>query len=235
MFCGAEENERSPSKRNSEKQYKKNKKPCGIAKGSKQQGNASKPAGNKTKTKTNLTKGGKQYTLLGGSVGENEGGNLKHPPSIPTNGEVTGEESGLDDQRNEVHPQERPSSSAATSLQSETSNDSYHGEELHPASGDTLSPEHEEREVRYYESEEQEDDGNSDVEHDGYEEDEDDDFLDGEPAVYNNDFTSGDVVGDGRSDAAASDCGSGDVDMASSGVVPAKNLQRSEDGQVVLL
>ena len=90
-----------------------------------------------------------------------------------------------------------------------------------------------------YESEEQEDDGNSDVEHDGYEEDEDDDFLDGEHAGYNNDFTRGDldcdVVGDVRSDAAASGCGSGDVDMASSGVVPAKNLQRSEDGQVVLL
>ena len=228
-----------PPKETQKNKTRKNKKPSGIAKGSKQQGNASKPAGNKTKTKTNLTKGGKQYTLLGGSVGENEGGNLKHPPSIPTNGEVTGEESGLDDQRNEVHPQEGPLLSAATSLQSETSNDSYHGEELNPASGDTLSPEHEEREVRNYESEEQEDDGNSDVEHDGYEEDEDDDFLDGEHAVYNNDFTSGDldcdVVGDVRSDAAASDCGSGDVDMASSGVVPAKNLQRSEDGQVVLL
>ena len=76
------------------------------------------------------------------------------------------------------------------------------------------------------------------MEHDGYEEDEDDDFLDGEPAVFNNDFTSGDldcdVVGDVRSDAAGSGCGSGDVDMAS-GVVPAKNLQRSEDGLVVLL
>ena len=106
-------------------------------------------------------------------------------------------------------------------------------EELNPTSGDTLSPEHEEREVRNYESEEQEDDGNSDVEHDGYEEDEDDDFLDGEPAVYNNDFTicdlDCDVVGDIRSGAAASGCGSGDVDIASSGVVPAKNLQRSED------
>ena len=76
------------------------------------------------------------------------------------------------------------------------------------------------------------------MEHDGYEEDEDDDFLDGEPVVYNNDFTSGDldcdVVGDVRGDAAESGCGSGDVDMTSSGVVPAKNLQRSEDGQVVL-
>ena len=117
----------------------------------------------KLKTKTNLTKGGKQYTLLGESVGQNEGGNLKHPARVPTNKEVTGEESGLDDQRNEVHLQEGSLSSAATSLQSETSNDSYHGEELNPASGDTLSPEHEEREVRNYESEEQEDDGNSDV------------------------------------------------------------------------
>ena len=144
----------------------------------------------------------------------------------------------MDDQRNEVHPQERPLSSAATSLQSETSNDSYRGEELHPLSGDTLSPEHEEREVRNSESEEQEDDGNSDVEHDGYEEDEDDDFLDGEPADYNNDLTSGDVdcdvVGDVRSYVATSGCGS-DVDMTSSGVMPTKNLQRSEDGQVVLL
>ena len=47
--------------------------------------------------------------------------------------------------------------------------------------------------MRSSESEEQEDDENSDVEHDGYEEDEDDDFLDGEPADYDNDFTSGDV------------------------------------------
>ena len=123
-----------PPKETQKNKTRKNKKPSGIAKGSKQQGN-------ETKTKTNLTKGGKQYTLLGGSVGENEGGNLKHPARVPTNKEVTGEESGLDDQRNEVH----------------------------------------------------------------------------------------------RSDAAASGCGSGDVDMASSGVVPAKNLQRSEDGQVVLL
>ena len=200
-------------------------------------GNASKPAGSKTKTKTNLTKGGKQYTLLGGSLGEDEGGNLKHAPSIPTNGEVTGEESGLDEQSNEVHPLGGPISSANL-LQSETNNDSYRGEELNPASGDTLSPEHEEREVRNYESEEQEDDGNSDVEHDGYEEDEDDDFLDGEPADYNNDFTSGDidcdVASDVKSDAAASGCNR-DVDVACSGVVPAKNLQRSEDGQVVLL
>ena len=120
----------------------------------------------------------------------------------------------------------------------EKNNDSYRGQELNPASREKLSSEHEEREVRNYGSEEQEDDGNSDVEHDRYEEDEDDDFLDGEPADYNNDFTSDDVdcdvVGDFRSDAAASGCGSGDVDMAS-GVVPAKNLQRSEDGQVVLL
>ena len=171
-----------PPKETQKNNTRKNKKPSGIAKGSKQQGNASKQAGNKSKTKTNLPKGGKQCTLLGGSVRENEGGNLKQPPSIPTNGEVTGEESGLDDQRNEVHPQERPLSSAATLLQSETSNDSYRGGELYPASRDTLSPEHEEREVRNYESEEQEDNGNFDVEHDGYEEVEDDDFLDGEPA-----------------------------------------------------
>ena len=230
-----------PPKENQKNNARKKKKPSGIAKGSKQQGNASKPAGSKTKTKTNLTKGGKQYTLLGGSLGENEGENLKHAPSIPTNGEVTGEESGLDEQSNEVHPLEGPISSA-TLLQSETSNDSYRGEEVNPASGDTLSPEHEEREVRNYESEEQEDDGNSDVEHDGYEEDEFDDFLDGEPADYNNDFTSSeidcdvanDVASDVKSDAAASGCNR-DVDMASSGVVPAKNLQRSEDGQVVVL
>ena len=116
---------------------RKSKKTSGIAKGSKQQGNASKPAGSNTKTKTNLTKGGKQCTLL-----------------------------------------------------------------------------------------------------DGYEEDEDDDFLNGEPADYNNDFTSGDinfdVVSDVKSDAATTGCSRG-VDMASSGVVPAKNLQRSEDGQVVLI
>ena len=93
-----------PTKETQKSNTRKNKKPSGIAKGLKQQGNASKPAGSKTKAKTNLTKGGKQYTLLGGSLGENEGGNLKQPPSIPTNGEVTEEESGLDDQRNEVHP-----------------------------------------------------------------------------------------------------------------------------------
>ena len=143
----------------------------------------------------------------------------------------------MDEQSNEVHPLGGPISSANL-LQSETNNDSYRGEELNPASGDTLSPEHEEREVRNYESEEQEDDGNSDVEHDGYEEDEDDDFLDGEPADYNNDFTSGDidcdVASDVKSDAAASGCNR-DVDVASSGVVPAKNLRRSKDGQVVVL
>ena len=161
--------------------------------------------------------------------GRKWGGKCDPPPphpSIPTNVEVTGEESGLDNQRNEVHPpQEGPLSSAATSLQSETSKDSIWGH-FKPQTWNTRSEENSE-------SEKQEDYGNSDVEHDGYEEDEDDHFLDVEPADYNNDFTSGDVdcdvVGDVKSKAAASGCGS-DVDMTSSGVVPAKNLQRSEDG-----
>ena len=60
-----------PPKETQKNITRKKKKPTGIAKGSKQQGNASKPAG--SKTKTNLTKGGKQYTHLGGSLGENEG------------------------------------------------------------------------------------------------------------------------------------------------------------------
>ena len=149
-----------------------------------------------------------------------------------------GEESGLDDQRPEINPLEG-SLSVATSLQSEASNDSYRGEELNPASVDTLSLKHEERERRNSDSEEQEDDGNSDIEHDGYEEDDDDEFVDGEGAGYNDDFTSGDiecdVVGDVRShDAEASGCDS-DACAVTSKVVPAKNLQRSQDGQVVVV
>ena len=123
---------------------RKCKKPCGTARGSKQQGNTSKPAAHRTKTKSNLVKEGKADTLPGRSLGESEGKKLKQSRDIPTNKGAEGEESGLDDQTNVVNAHEGPLS-AATSLQSETSNDSYRGEELNTASGDTLSPKHEER------------------------------------------------------------------------------------------
>ena len=132
----------------------------------------------------------------------------------------------MNDQRTEVNPLEGPLF-AATSLQSEASNDSFRGEEFNPASVDTLSLEHEETERMNSDSEEQEDDGNSDIEHDGYEEDGDDKFVDGKGAEYNDDFSSGDVecdvVGDVRSDvdAEASGCDS-DACAVTSIIVPAK-------------
>ena len=210
---------------------RKTRKPC--VKGPKQQGPAGKPLGNKTKvsqTKTSgkdLTKtGGKQDTLPGKCQGDNAAKNLKHTPEMTVNVETTGEGSGVDDQRTEVNALEGPLS-VTTSLQSETSNDSYRGEELIPANpADTLNLEHEEeRERRNSDSEEQEDDGNSDMEHDGYEEDDDDDYMDG-------DDIDCDVI-KSDADAEASGCDS-DANVIST-VVPAKNLQRSQDGLVVLL
>ena len=217
---------------------RKTKKPCGATKGAKQQANASKPLGNRTKTKTNTTKlAGKQDTLPGRGEKENPGRNSRRTPEIPTNTGATGEESVQGDQKTEVNPLEGPLS-AATSLRSETSNDSYRGEELNLTSVDTLGLEHEEPERRNSESEEQEDDGNSDIEHDGYE-DYYDDYMDGEGADYHDDLTSGDVecdvVADVRSDvdAKTSGCDS-DASVVPPRAVPAKNIQRSQDGQVVL-
>ena len=227
-----------PAKETQKNNTRKPKKPCGIAKGARQHGNTSKPLGNRTKTKTSLTKGGKQHTLSGRFQRDNAGKYPTRHPDIRTNAGAAGEESGLDDQRTEVNPLEGPLSEA-TSLQSEASIDSYRGEELNPASVDTLSLEHEERERRNSDSEEQEDDRNSDIEHDGYEED-DDDFIDGEGTEYNEDFTSGDVecdvIGDviRGVDAEASGCDS-DACAVTSMVVPAKNLQGSQDGQGVVL
>ena len=226
-----------PAKDTQKNTTKKAKKPGGTTKGTKQQGTASKPLANRTKTKTNGTKpGGKQDTLPGRG---NAGKNPRRTPDIPTKTGATGEESGLDEQRNEINHLEGPLS-AATSLQSETSNDSYRGEGLNSTSVDTLGLEHEDPDRRNSDSEEQEDDGNSDVEHDGYEEDDDDDYLEGEGPDDNDEFTSGDVdcdivSSDVRSDmdAEASGCDS-DANVVSSGAVPAKNLQRSQDGQVVL-
>ena len=219
-----------PAKDSQKNNTRKTKKSHSTAKGTKQQGNINKPLVNRAKTKANLTKpGGKQDTLPGRGQRENTGKNPIRSPDIQTNIGATGEESGLDDQRTEVHPLEGPLS-AATSLQSETSNDSYRG--------DTLENEHEGTERRNSDSEEQEDDGNSDVEHDGYEEEEDDDdYIDGEGAecIDDNDALC-DVVGDVRSevDTETSGCDS-DANVVTTGAVPAKNLHRSQDGQVVLL
>lgn len=215
---------------------KKSKKPCATVKGTKQQGTTVKPLGNKTKvsqTKTNTcgkdqTKVGvKQDNLQGKSQRDNATKDTKPTPEGSTNAETTREESGVSNQRTEVNSLEGPLS-VTTSLQSETSNDSYRGEELNPTNTDTLNLEHEEeRERRHSDSEEQEDDGNSDMEHDGYEEDDDDDYMDG-------DDIDGDVI-KSDVDAEASGCDSDANVASSSAVVPAKNLQRSRDGQVVLL
>ena len=220
-----------PAKDSQKNNTRKTKKPHSTGKGAKQQGNINKPLGNRTKTKTNLTKpGGKPDTLPGRGQRENMGKNPIRPPDIQTNTGATGEESGLDDQRTEVHPLEGPLS-AATSLQSETSNDSYRGED--PTSVDTLGIEHEGPERRNSDSEEQEDDGNSDIEHDGYEEEDDDDYIDGEGAEYIDD---NDALCDVRSevDTETSGCDS-DANVVTTGAVPAKNLQLSNDGRVVLL
>lgn len=218
-----------PAKDSQKNNTRKSKKPHSTAKGAKQQGNINKPLGNRAKTKTNLTKpGGKQDTLPGRGQGENTGKNPIRPPDIQANTGATGEESGLDDQRAEVHPLEGPLS-AATSLQLETSNDSYRG--------DTLGIEHEGTERRNSDSEEQEDDGNSDIEHDGYEEEDEDDYIDGEGAECIDDSDAlCDVAGDVRSevDTETSGCDS-DANVVTTGAVPAKNLHRSQDGRVVLL
>lgn len=215
---------------------RKARKPGATVKGAKQQGTNSKPIGNRTKvsqTKTSTcgkdqTKAsGKQDNLQGKGQGDNVTKDMKSTAEGSTNVETTGEESGVGDQRTEVSVLEGPLSVTA-SLQSETSNDSYRGEELNPSNTDTLNLEHEEeRERRHSDSEEQEDDGNSDMEHDGYEEDDDDDYVDGDDIDV--DVIKSDV------DAEASGCDSDANVVSSSAVVPAKNLQRSQDGQVVLL
>ena len=215
---------------------KKARKPCATVKGTKQQGTTGKPLGNRTKvsqTKTNKdqTKAGvKQDNLQGKSQGDNATKDMKPTTEGSKNAETTREESGVSDQRTEVNSLEGPLS-VTTSLQSETSNDSYRGEELNAINTDTLNLEHEEheeeRQRRHSDSEEQEDDGNSDMEHDGYEEDDDEDYMDG-------DDIDGDVI-KSDVDAEASGCDSDANVVSSSAVVPAKNLQRSRDGQVVLL
>ena len=215
---------------------KKAKKPGATVKGTKQQGTTGKPLGNRTKvsqTKTSScgkdqTKAGaKQDNLQGKSQGDNATKDMTATPEGSTNAETTREESGVSDQRTEVNSLEGPLS-VTTSLQSETSNDSYRGEELNLTNTDTLNLEHEEeRERRHSDSEEQEDDGNSDMDHDGYEEDDDDYYMDG-------DDIDGDVI-KSDVDAEASGCDSDANIVSSSAVVPAKNLQRSRDGQVVLL
>ncbi|XP_015765206.1 PREDICTED: protein VPRBP-like [Acropora digitifera] len=130
------------------------------------------------------------------------------------------------------------SQSAITPLQSEPCNDSYCGAELNATSVDTLVIEHEVTDKRNSDSEEQEDDGNSDIDHDGYEEEEDeDDFNDGDGVDFidDNDIEC-DINSDGKTDmdTETSGCDS-DGNALSTAAVPAKNLQRSQDGHVVLL
>lgn len=215
---------------------KKARKSCTTTKGTKHQGTANKQLGNRTKVgqaKTNTAgkdqakTGGKQDNMSGKNQGDNAAKNLKPSLEMSANVETTGDESGVDEQRTEGNALEAPLS-VTTSLQSETSNDSYRGEEGSSAIPDTLNLEHEgERERRNSDSEEQEDDGNSDMEHDGYEEDDDDDYMDG-------DDIDCDVI-KSDADAEASGCDSDANVVSGSAVVPAKNLQRSRDGQVVLL
>ena len=215
---------------------RKAKKPGTTVKGTKQQGSSGKPLVNRSKvsqTKTNAcgndqTKAvGKRDNLHGKNHEDNAIKDMNPTPVGLANVETTGEECGVSDQRTEVNVLEGPLC-VTTSLQSETSNDSYRGEELNPTNADTLNLEHEEeRERRHSDSEEQEDDGNSDMEHDGYEEDDDDDYMDGDD--IDADVIKSDV------DAEASGCDSDANVVSSSAVVPAKNLQRSQDGQVVLL
>lgn len=217
---------------------RKTRKPCSTAKGTtKQHGTAGKPLpGNRTKVnqakantygKEPTKSGGKPDNPPGTRQGNDAAKNLKCTPEISASAETTGDESGVGEQGTEVNALEGPLSVTA-SLQSETSNDSYRGEESNLTSQDTLNLEHEEeRERRNTDSEEQEDDGNSDMEHDGYEEDDDDDYVDG-------DDIDGDVI-KSDADAEASGCDSDANVVSSSAIVSAKNLQRSQDGQVVLL
>lgn len=217
---------------------RKARKPCATAKGTKQQGNVSKQMGNRNKASQAKTSnsGGKDLSkaevkhdnLTGKIQEDNAAKNVKPSSEMLANTESAEEGSGMDEQRAEVSTLEAPLS-VTTSLQSETSNDSFRGEEGSSNNPDSLSLEHDvQGERRTSDSEEQEDDGNSDIEHDGYEEDDDDDFM------YGDDI-DGDVI-KSDVDAEASGCDSDAANVVSGGaVVPAKNLQRSQDGQVVLL
>lgn len=217
---------------------RKARKPCATTKGTKQQGTVNKQMGNKNKVsqaKTSNTGGkelskaeGKHDNLTGKILGDDVAKNIKTSFEVSANIDSAEDGSGVYEQRAEVNALEAPLS-VTTSLQSETSNDSYRGEEGSSNHPDSINLEHEvQGERRTSDSEEQEDDGNSDIEHDGYEEDDDDDFIYG-------DEIDGDVI-KSDVDAEASGCDSDAANVASgSAVVPAKNLQRSQDGQVVLL
>lgn len=226
-----------PSKDAHKYNTKKGKRSSSTGKAAKQQVNTTKTVGNRTKaTKTSLNKpSGKRETQSGIDQKEIAGKNLTDVSGNQRSTEINAEESGPDDPKADIV---MGSQSAVTPLQSEPCNDSYCGAELNTTSVDTLAIEHEVTDKRNSDSEEQEDDGNSDIDHDGYEEEEDeDDFNDGDGVDFidDNDIEC-DINSDGKTDmdTETSGCDS-DGNALSTAAVPAKNLQRSQDGHVVLL
>lgn len=226
-----------PSKDAHKYNTKKGKRSSSTGKATKQQVNTTKTVGNRTKaTKTSLNKpSGKRETQSGIDQKEIAGKNLTDVSGNQRSMEINAEESGPDDPKADIVT---GSQSAVTPLQSEPCNDSYCGVELNTTSVDTLAIEHEVTDKRNSDSEEQEDDGNSDIDHDGYEEEEDeDDFNDGDGVDFidDNDIEC-DINSDGKTDmdTETSGCDS-DGNALSTAAVPAKNLQRSQDGHVVLL
>ena len=229
-------------------------KPTANVKGAKQQGAASKMAANRTKKGSSA---GKNSASEGKKIVEGQdapkGGHPKTPPNASTNSVNSGGDDGHDPQKTEVNTLEGPLTIAATSLQSETSNDSCRGEEFPSTAPDTSSIELEEQDRRSSYSEEQEDDANTDAENsprdDGYEEEEydyDDADVEREAAEYPDDVTSCDVDSDftggdfntgvitSDADVDTGGCDSDVVVLTSEAVVPAKNLHRSEDGRLVI-
>lgn len=193
--------------------------------------------GNRTKaTRTPLNKpSGKRETQSGIDQKEIAGKNSTDVSDNQRSTETNAEESGPDDPKADIGMEFQ---SAVTPLQSEPSSGSYCGTELNTTSVDTLVIEHEVADKRNSDSEEQEDDGNSDIDHDGYEEEEyDDDFNDGDGVDFidDNDIEC-DINSDGKTDmdTETSGCDS-DGNVLSTAAVSAKNLQRSQDGHVVLL
>ena len=139
----------------------------------------------------------------------------------------------MDGQRTDVATVEN-SVSAATGLQSEANNETYRGKESHATSLNILGSDLDGPQSRNSDSEEQEDDGNS---CDEDEEDDDDDYADGDGVDYlgDNDVEcdmNGDITRVIDPDTSGGDS---DANVLSTAPVPAKNLQRSQDGHVVLL
>ncbi|XP_068694172.1 uncharacterized protein [Montipora foliosa] len=224
-----------PAKDSHKGNTKKGKRPCSSGKTAKQQTNTIKPLSGRTKpTKTTLSKAiGKQEAKSGIDDGEVEGRPSREVSEIQASTQVTAAESRVDGQRTDVATVEN-SVSSATGLQSAANNETYRGKESHGTSLNILGSEHDGPQSRNSDSEEQEDDGNS---CDEDEEDDDDDYADGDGVDYlgDNDVEcdmNGDITRVIDTDTSAGDS---DYNVLSTAPVPAKNLQRSQDGHVVLL